>query len=71
MFGAANLYDLSPFKELLGVIFDMNLTFEKQINDVVGMSCFHLQLPAKGKPFLWFRDFETELSMPRFLSRLD
>lgn len=61
MFGAANLYDLDPFKE-----FDSNLTFDKQINDVVGTSFFHLQSPAKGKPFLWFRDFETELSMPRF-----
>lgn len=40
------------------MIVDSNLTFDKQINNVVKTSFFHLRLITKVKPFLCFRDFE-------------
>lgn len=67
-FGTLEMYK-KLFAGNLGVIFDSNLMFDKQINATIRTSFFHLRLLAKVKPCLCFRDFERAIAF--ISSRLD
>lgn len=60
-----NLHSLEPFVKShaknLGVIFDSNFTFEKQISSVVQRSFFKLRLLSKVRSFLSFKNFERAI----------
>uniref|UniRef100_A0A3B3SDN5 Reverse transcriptase domain-containing protein n=1 Tax=Paramormyrops kingsleyae TaxID=1676925 RepID=A0A3B3SDN5_9TELE len=60
--GLGNLgWYVRPFIRNLGVIFDSDLKFEKQISSVVKASFFQLRLLAKVKPYLPSKAFESAI----------
>lgn len=69
-----NLGELSPYVKQhvknLGVVFDEQMKFDRQINTVVKSSFFQLRLLAKVKPFLSFKNLEKVIHA-FITSRLD
>ena len=59
-FGALASY-FKPAVRNLGVTFECNMKFDKQISNVVRMSFFQLRLLAKVKPFLNRHDLEKAI----------
>lgn len=68
-FASLSLYSTTCVRNL-GVCFDTNLKFDKQISTVIKSCFYHLRLLSKVKPFLSLKKFETV--MHAFVtSRLD
>ncbi len=65
-FGHLSSY-LTPCGKNLGVIFDCNLGFEKQIRAVVKSSFFHLQCFSNIKSLLSVKQFEQIIHLFRLL----